>query len=386
MLNFGLLALLPAFLFLEQAAVAGEAEAASPEAAAKAEKIRVVVAMEARKGDPVYSGEIFTNGAEPVTLVSRSNLRVELSPHSVADFDEKGGFRLLRGSAEITSRPEVSVSTASAKVDFIGRIMLSYDHKEHSTSAFVLEGEGRMVNPEQPTNTTRLARFRGATLVAGEVLPQLLRQLDVGSVDSWLAGYAWPEARRREMLKDVPGEAPAEQASLPKHLVAAKLEDYFSSIDTADEFHQPNYYEKKFADPDQVMAEEKANKNTKSLTPEEAALISLPNTKIDLGFELPPQFVTAKQKEKELETVEPVRGPVRKLASVEPPKKKVVKKAPEEKKSESGDADVDGVLARLRALDGRNTGIARVPASGRGPASVGATPVLEPAIDYSQNF
>jgi hypothetical protein len=138
-----------------------------------------------------------------------------------------------------------------------------------------------------------------------------------------------------------------------------------------------------------VVAEAKANKNSgKNLTPEEAALISLPSTKIDLGFDLGPEFITAEQKAREVRKIQPEgKHGGRKLASVDSSAKKArAKSVPAEKPSETGDSEVDQVLVRLRSLAGRDSPAARVPASGRGPASVGAKVIADPVYDYSQNF
>ncbi|HEY8279358.1 MAG TPA: hypothetical protein VIH99_07035 [Bdellovibrionota bacterium] len=345
----------------------------------------LVVAMDTASAKSLRVGEIYTAGGKPAVLVGRLNQRFELSPHSVVEFDEQSNFRLLRGSAVVESHDEASLSTAGARVQFVGKTLVSYDHKEKSSSVFVLEGEARLVNPHRADGTLRLSRFRGATLVVGEILPQLIRQLDVGMVNSWLAGYSWPEAKRKELLNAMPGQPVVVKKETAKHLEETKIEDYFSSIDTADELHQPDYYEKKFDDPDKVVAEQNSKSGAgKVLSPEEAALISLPKTQIDLGFDLGPEFLTAEEKQKEVAGVDTRKPASRGPASVSP---STVAKARKKKAVVvQGDPDVNLVLERLRQVRSANPAISQVPARGRGPASV-ATPVVpDPVYDYSQNF
>ncbi|MGZ3669645.1 MAG: hypothetical protein ACXVCI_03490 [Bdellovibrionota bacterium] len=344
-----------------------------------------VVAMNAKTGKGLTAGEMFTAGADPTVYVNRHNQRFEVSPRSVTEFDEQGIMRLLRGSAVAESAAETSIRTAGATVEFVGKVLVSYDHSEHSTSAFVLSGESRLVNSHRSDSSLRLQRFHGATLVVGEVLPQLIRALDVGSVQAWLKGYSWPTARRVELLKEMPGTAvAAKEETPPKHLQETKIEDYFSSIDTADEFHQPDYYEKKFDDPDKVVAEQNSKQGAaKTLSPEEAALISLPKTQIDLGFDLGPEFLTADQKSKEVARPEPPSRNTRAPASV----KKAVKA---HKKAavlaEQGDPEVNQVLERLRQVRNGNSAVSQAPSRTRAPSSVEQSPVPDPVYDYSQNF
>jgi hypothetical protein len=343
--------------------------------------------MDAGSGASVRAGQLVTAGAEVTALVTRSNFRVELSPRSVAEFEPSGSFHLLRGSALMDSREEASMRTTNAKVEFAGKVLVSYDHKETSSSVFVLAGEARLANPHQADSTLRLPRFRGATLVVADLIPQLIRQLDVGAVDSWLAGYSWPGASRKAMLRSMPGEAITVKAEVPPHLESAKLEDYFSSIDTADEQHQPDYYEKKFGDPDKVLAEQNSRKGAgKVLSPEEAALISLPKNKIDLGFELGPEFLSAEQKQKELETLgrKPKAG--RSPASTAKAPKKARKATARSVAQAGGDTGVNLVLERLRQLEPGKGPETEAPAAYRGPASAPVPVVPDPVYDYSRNF
>lgn len=341
-----------------------------------------VVAMDAEHARSVRAGELVTAGSEPLTLVGRDNLRAELSPRSVAEFSADGAFRLLRGSAVLERSEESVATTPGAKIEFIGRSIVSYDHREKSSSAFVLSGEARVVNPHREDSTVRLSRYRGATLVVGEVLPKLVRQLDVGGVNSWLQGFGWSDARRKALLGQMPGEKITARGEEPAHLESTKIEDYFSSIETADELQQPDYYQRKFDDPDKVVAEANSKQGGgKVLSPEEAALISLPRTQIDLGFELGPEFLTSDQKAAEVARVQP------KVASRAPAsvavKPKAVKKAA---KVERGDPEVNMVLERLRRVRAGNTVFSQMPSPRRAPASAQPSVVPDPVYDYSQNF
>lgn len=341
-----------------------------------------VVAMDARKGTAVRAGSLVTAGSEPAVFIGRRNQRVELSPRTVAEFDEQGALRLLRGSAVAESRDEAVVRTSGARLDFVGKALVSYDHVEKSTSAFVLEGEARLVNAHRNDSSLRLPRFRGATMVVGEVLPQLIRQLDVGAVQSWLKGYSWPEARRDQLLKEMPGGEQVAKSEAPKHLEQAKIEDYFSSIETADEFHQPDLYDKKFDDPDKVVAEQNSKQGAgKVLSPEEAALISLPKTQIDLGFELGPEFLTPEQKTRE---VRRIGAPEAKRSPASAHTRKAAKKALASE--QHGDPDVNAVLNRLRQVRGASAEYSVPAQRSRAPASVSEPVIADPVYDYSQNF
>jgi hypothetical protein len=223
----------------------------------------------------------------------------------------------------------------------------------------------------------------------GGVVPQLVRQLDVGTVNSWLKGYSWPDSRREALLKNMPGQTISAKEEIPHHLQEAKLEDYFSSIDTADELHQPDYYDKKFDDPDKVVAEQNSVAGAgKVLSPEEAALISLPKNQINLDFDLAPEFLTAEQKQQEVSRVEPKSAKGRRgLASVSP----AAKATPKAKKKvaaeiDQGDPDVGLVLSRLRQVRSDKPVISNRQSGTRAPASVPDSVVPDPVYDYSQNF
>jgi hypothetical protein len=347
---------------------------------------KVVAAMDEKSGGAVNAGVLITAGGESAVYISRNNQRIELSPRSMGEFDEKGGFRLLRGSAYAESTTESSMNTSGARLVFVGKALVSYDHNEKSTSAFVLEGEARLENAHRNDSTVRLQRYRGATLVVGDVLPRLVRQLDVGAVQSWLKGYSWPEKRSKEILDGMPGEPQIAKPDVPKNLEDTKIADYFSSIETADEFHQPDYYAKKFEDPDKAIADANSKHGAgKRLSPEEAALISLPKTQIDLGFDLGPEFLTADQKAKEVSRVGRAMNVVNKRtpASVSTKAAKAVKRAAAPRPGDTGDSDVNLVLERLRQVRAEGN-VSEAPA--RTPASVDTPVVPDPVYDYSQNF
>lgn len=342
-------------------------------------------------GKPVRAGEVFTAAAETTTLIDKANHRIELSPHSVVEFGSAGEFKLLRGSAILASAGESHARTNGARLDYAGRVLLSYDHKELSTSAFVLEGEARLVNPFSDEQSLRLDRYRGATMVAGAVMPKLVRQLDLAGVRGWMEGYGWPSAKIGQVTSGLPGSLSAEAAAPPAHVKEVKLEDYFSSIDTADESSQPDYYERKFADPDRVVAEANAKKeSSKELRPEEAALIALPSTNIDLGFTADLSVLSSEEQAQQLKAALGAHGS-RAPASVGKPKAakakaKAATRAPAQV-AETGDQEIGAVLSRLRAITPKDPVVSRLPeASGsRGPASVGGA-VPDPVYDYSENF
>lgn len=363
-----------------------EAPAAEHAPAASAAK-GPVVALDASSGRSFREGEMIEAGPKVLSLVDKKNNKIDLAPASVAEFGEAGMFRLLRGSAVAETKGESSLRTSSARVDFAGRVAISYDHKESSTSAFVLDGEARVVNAHGEDQSLRLERYRGATMVVGEVMPQLIRQLDVGGVRSWLAGYAWPNDKMNELLQALPeamASAPSRPAG-PRH----KLEDYFSAIDTADENGQPDYYDRKFQDPDAAVAAANQPKSAvaKPLTPEEAALIALPSTKIDLGFSLPPEVLSADEKARELRKA--VRSAGKEDSRLPASVKNKKGHAPASvQKAESGDPEINAVLARLRSVQAKEPVISSVPEfpKARGPSSVNGGAVPDPVYDYSQNF
>lgn len=342
-----------------------------------------VMAVDAKSASPIEAESIIT-AAEQKIIVDKKNIRYEFSPHSVFDFHSDGTMRLLRGSVLATSTMESSLKTTSAKVEFIGKILLSYDHKEKSTSAFVLEGQARVLNPHEADKTLLLDRFRGASMVAGDVFPQLVRQLDFASVDDWLKGYAWTQERREEILKQIPQKITVE-TKVAEHLKETKLDDYFAAVEeTVEDRGQPEYYDKKFGNQDQVVLEANQKKSTKFVSPEQAALISLPTNKIDLGMDLPPEFVTQSQKAKELEAAPIRKKATRGIASVAKP---VVSVKKEVEKADRSDPEVDAVLERLRNIKAKTPIVSqKMELPSRSPASLSQPIVPDPVYDFSQNF
>jgi hypothetical protein len=174
---------------------------------------------------------------------------------------------------------------------------------------------------------------------------------------------------------------------VPAHLAGVKIEDYFSAIDNGDDdSSQPDYYERKFADPDATIAEAKAAKPAKKgMSPEEAALITLPSTRIDLGFSVLGQEQYARDMKKAKPRTLP-KQVKRSLASV-PAKPK---RAPESLSLPAPAPAPDGVgriLERLRGLEPKEPVVSSYPVrDARGPASVSPSVVPDPVYDYSENF
>ena len=337
-----------------------------------------VVAVDST-GAPVVAGKLLETGSASTNFIDQSNMHIKMAPFSVAEFSPKGEFHLLRGSAVLDTELEKHASTAGAGIGFVGKLILSFDHKEKSTSAFVITGQARLENPFQNDHTVIVDKNHGATMVVGEVYPSLLRQLDLASLDTWLAGYAWSKEDRAGFTQGIAALGGTESPKKPE--TKASLQDYYGTLNVREE--RPEYYEKKFGDPDKVMADAAQKKNKeKELTPEEAALISLPSTKVDTDMGIPVEFLSSKERQAEIfkKPEEAAPTPERKIASVAKPK--LVKVAP--KKPVSLEPEVDTVVERLRSIASGNQ-----PAM-RAPSSVGASPaqsgVPDPVYDFSQNF
>jgi hypothetical protein len=339
-------------------------------------------AMDA-KGKSLPAGEVISNGHEVRELVARDNTRLEAAPKAVFEFTEEGKIKLFRGSLLVENEKETSLLTSGGKVDFNGKAIVSFDAKSKSTSVFVLEGEARLVSPTEKAHSIRMQRFQGATLELGDVLPQLTSQLELSGLKSWLKGYAWPETKVNDLLASLPHVLPRAHDSTPAHIADTKLEDYFSSIDTEDDSqHQPTYYEEKFKDPDIAMLEAKSRiEGARVMSPEEAALISLPSTKIETGLE----FLSAAKKKDEVAGMTDGRAKAkgRSLASI----KSASPKKEKAEVSDGLDPEVRETLQRLKGIKPESPVISGAEPStrARGPASVsGAVPDL--VYDYSQNF
>ena len=361
---------------------------------AKAET--AVVAIKENTATSISADTILNSGPEGVVFVSKNKVRIEMAPYAVGSFEKDGSFRLLRGSAQLESNTGSMAHTSSTQVEFIGKVILSYDHKEKSTSAFVTSGEARILNPHRSENSLRLDRWKGATMVLGDVYPSLVRELSPQGLDSWLKGYAWSEEKRKGVIASFPGQSNSPEALAAKNSDSKeRLEDYFAAIDRNED--RPDYYERKFADPDKAIAEASVEKSKdKGLAPEEAAMISLPKTGIDLDMGIPMEIVSMKKRQEEIlnrpDGTENVAAPKverasRGLASVGKPKN--IRQA-----TSSGDPEVEAALARLKNLrKGSVEGELRSTGAGRMPASFPAVNrgsetslVADPVYDFSENF
>jgi len=330
-----------------------------------------------RNGKSLSVQDLVNAGSEGLEGVSLNDTRFHASPLTMFEFNNAGNPKLFRGLIFVENEKEAMIETTGSKIDFRGSAIVSYDAKIKSTSIFVLSGEARISAQLGENRSLRLERFQGATLEAGESLPSLTRQLGLADLKSWMGGYKVSEAKISQVLEGVPNAIDPKKENLPEHLAKVKLEDYFSSIDVADEHSQPDYYDQKFKDPDIVMLEQSLKQSKrKTLNPEEAAMIALPNTKIDLGFDV---ISVAEQDRERMQAKEPIVN--RKLASVE--KKKVQKvKAVEQEH----DPEVLEILQRLRAIETGEAVISSPKRSAplREPASAPLVPDL--VYDYSQNF
>lgn len=331
-----------------------------------------------KNGKSLQVQDLLNAGADGMEGVSLNDTRFQASPLTMFEFNSAGNPKLFRGLIFVENDKEAVIETTGSKIDFRGSAIISYDAKIKSTSVFVLSGEARITADVGEDRSLRLERYQGATLEAGESMPSLTRQLGLGDLKSWMNGYRVSESKVSQVLESVPNAFNPKKENLPEHLAKVKLEDYFSSIDVADEYSQPDYYDQKFKDPDIVMLEQNLKQNKrKTLNPEEAALIALPNTKIDLGFDV---LSIAEQDKERMLAKEPVVN--RKLASVEK-KKKIEKKKAVKPEHEP---EVSEILQRLRAIETGEAVISSPKRSAplREPASNKIVPDL--VYDYSQNF
>jgi len=371
----------------------------------------VVVAVDAQSGASIYASELITSKKNTRSFVDSENLRIDLAPYSVAEFNEKGVLKLLRGSAYVDSKKERIVTTASSTVEFVGKVLLSYDYKEKSSSSFVISGQARMLNPHQNDQSVLLDKNQGATMVIGDVYPSTVRGLNYQKTTEWLAGYGWNEEQRQGFLKNFPvaGKAgssgkvsrgPALEMDSPEKLAAresdpapdpeaalisgnTQLQDYFSAIEKGDE--KPHYYEDKLSMDVTVGEALAANKNKQSsLDPEDAALIPLPSVRIDT--QLPQLMIVSAEEKKHYEEQEfiPVKTAKkevnRKLASIPSAESKKSKFAV----AAGNDPDIAAVLERLHKLQQAEASTSK-PQSSRSPASF-SSPIPDPVYDFSENF
>ena len=354
------------------------------------DKEKVVVAVESTSQTPVTSGTLLTTGSREKNLVDRDNMKIILGPQSVAEFNGKGVFRLLRGSANLESPTEREFYTTNATVRFVGRMLVSFDHAERSTSSFVLSGEARVQNPFETERTIIISRHQGASLVTGEVYPTLVRGLDLAQVDEWLKGYHWNTGRRAALLQGVPKadeirsliaekSQELEAENSPEGRVGQKqnpLSDYFASV--YEQEAVPERHEEYKAIEDK--AEKVAVKEPEViLSPEHAAIIPLPETKISSDFDILSQEDATLEKKLPPQEV-PLKSVTRKIASLP----KVPKAAPRVLAPE------EAAIARLRSIRRESGGpVSRAPASIGQSASrpqVGTSLVPDPVYDLSENF
>lgn len=351
-----------------------------------ADAAKTIVALEANSHSAIESGSILATGTREKTFVDKQNMNIVMGPQSVGEFSGQGVFRLLRGSAYIESKSERSFQTTNATVDFIGRVLVSFDHHERSTSVFALAGETRMHNSFEADRTIVVSRHQGATLVTGEVYPNLVRGIDLAETNNWLKGFHWSEERRQEFLRDVPKidelrtmmaeqTKKIEEQADPEGRVGLKknpLSDYYSSIYDQGELPKKHEEYKAIDEKPQALVANKTPEAEVVMSPEHAAIIALPDNKINLDF-----TDVLSQAEQEAEpkakVLEPVREPVRKIASLP---KKVVHKAPVVLSAE------EQVIQRLRQVHGQT--------AERRPASLStkkaASLVPDPVYDLSENF
>lgn len=331
-------------------------------------------------GRSIKVKDLVNGGNIGIEGVSLNDTRFHASPLTMFEFNEAGNPKLFRGLLFVENEKEAVIETTGSKIDFRGAAIVSYDAKINSTSVFVLNGEARITADLGEGRSLRLERYQGATLEAGESLPSLTRQLGLADLKSWLSGYKVSKEKVDSILAGMPNTMAPQRDHSPEHLARVKLEDYFSSIDAADEFSQPDYYDQKFKDPDILMLEQNLKQaKRKTLNPEEAALIALPSTKIDLGFDV----MTLADQDKE-RVIEKKPDVSRKLASVEKKKKaEVAKKAVPEH-----DPEVSEILYRLRALDPNSKEALNPQPKRSSPAREPASKPVVPDLvyDYSQNF
>jgi hypothetical protein len=363
----------------------------------KKEASKIIVAVEMVSQAPVQSGSLLTTGKREKTFIDRDNMQVVLGPQSVGEFGVQGDFRLLRGSAYIESKKERAMRTTNVAVDFIGRILISFDHREKATSCFVLNGEARIKNPFEEQKTIRISRHQGATLVTGDVYPTLVRRTELAKTDEWLKGYFWSQERREIFLRELPSTANPENLAradtseaAPSGIKKNPLSDYYSAI--YEERGVPAQHEEYKAVDEGKPGERNVEivKTEVIMSPENAAIIALPDTKIDLGFVdiLSDQEINEEKNASPALRAVPVVEPSRKIASLPSPRRAP---APRTLSAE------EQVLARLRKVGHLESPASPVERASRSPASVSpqqkmppkrqqAGIIPDPVYDLSENF
>jgi hypothetical protein len=351
-------------------------------------EITRVVAMEPAESTAILTQTILTSKGSARTFIDQRNVKIQMAPHSAGEFTANGEFKLYRGSAYYDSSMSVTTHTTNASVDFVGQVFVTYDYKEKSSSAFVVKGEARVKNPSNAERFIRLEKNQGATMLSGDVYPNMIRGLDITKVDSWLAGYGWSANDRSIMLASVPAQQKTEPERKPA-TTDSRLVDYFSSIQADEDEERPHYYEDKYELA--MTGTLDSNPYKPKLAPESAAMIVLPDTKIDKelfteildGSNEMPVAVMTQQKsvDRKPAGLEYVDRPTnRKVSAVKPVKK------------DSQDADVQNVLDRLNNLAPAphiNAQKSRAPASVAvpvAPKKAVSHVVADPVYDFSENF
>jgi hypothetical protein len=250
-------------------------------------------AIDTNTGKTVSIDEVILSGKKNSRFLTDSkNLRIELGPSASAIFDKDGNFRLLRGSAILSSASERIFSTVNAKVKFIGKLVASYDYREESSSAFVVYGSASIESANTEQSARQLKRLEGATLIAKEQYPNLLRNLSFSQADSWLNRYGWPSVRRSEILAGLPEKTDVASETntgpgipVDESTATRELASYFP---TEKEAEGPRVYEKTFSNSamrgkefGEVEQKLASGDEIQIIAPEEAAVIVLPE--IDLG-------------------------------------------------------------------------------------------------------
>lgn len=252
-----------------------------------------VQAIDAASGQAVPAESIVTSPRDASRVfVGTNNTRVELAAGGSGFFDAEGMFQLVRGSAVVDSAAGTTVRTVNAAISLTGKAIFSYDFREESTSAFVVFGQAKLENRANPDSKRTLARHQGATLVTGDFYPTVLRNLDFTKADAWLTRYGWSQAKRAELLHGLPDGADARQlASLTEHnqeksRVSRELASYFPVASPREE--GPRKYESDYTssamrgqEHSEVEAKLAKGEEIEIISPEQAAVIVLPE--IDLG-------------------------------------------------------------------------------------------------------
>lgn len=370
----------------------------APDSSAARGKTGNIVAVETQSQTGISTGMILTTGSQEKRFVDNQNMKIVLAPQSVAEFSGQGVFRLMRGSAYLDSnKVERRVNSTNAGINFNGRVLMTFDHREHSTSCFVIVGEAKMLNLYEAERTIPVSKNQGASLVTGEIYPTLVRGLNLADAEDWLKGYNWSTVRRKEFLRELTqtvemtkmAENAKEKPSADEEDVyqpGAKpnpLADYYTTI--YEQQNIPNKHEE-YKEVLETKKEEVVKKDPDFvMSPEQAAVVPLPDTKISTEFSniLSEEEYRTEEKMPPAPTNDVVVE--RKIASVAKPR--VAKSAPKVLSPE------EKVLAHLRSISGQEEMESRP--VGRGPASIEAPTtkkvksgslVPDPVYDLSENF